>query len=91
MTLFLANFDVGEDITPEIDLEGDLFALSSSLYLVRSDLSQSKIYHRIKWQLPPDTPLIVATLSEPPKFKGMAAGSLKWVRSDPEDWPRDRP
>lgn len=81
MTLFLASFDLGESPAPEIDLDGDLCALSSALYLIRSDLSQSKVYHRLKWQLPPDTPLIVATLSEPPKFKGMASGSLKWVRS----------
>lgn len=84
MTLYLASFSASEDADADIDvaLDGEACALQAGLYLVRSDLSQSKLYHRIKWQLAPDTPLFVAALAGAPKFKGMAAGALKWVRQE---------
>lgn len=63
-----------------LDLHGDGCRLDDGLYLIRSALTQSKLYHRIKWQLPTDTPLAVATLDQPPKFKGMEAGALAWLR-----------
>ena len=63
-----------------LDLHGDGRAIAENLYLIYSDLSQSKLYHRIKWQLPDHTPLIVATLRGAPKFKGMAKGAQKWLR-----------
>ena len=80
MTLYMASFSIEGGEAPDFELDGALWPLQDDLYLVRSDLSQSKVYHRIKWQLPKDTPLVVATLAEAPKFKGMAKGSLKWVR-----------
>lgn len=59
----------GMDITP----------LSGGLWLVRTALTQSKLYHLVKRVAKPDA-LFVGRLDEPPKFKGMAAGSLKWLR-----------
>ena len=51
---------------------------------MRSPLSRSKLYHRIKWQLPGDAALACAPLADDPdgwpKFKGMAAGALAWLR-----------
>ncbi len=79
--LFLIHFELADPSDlPELDLHGDGRALSDDLFLVYSALSQSKLYHRIKWQLPGDTPVIVARLDEAPKFKGMADGALKWLR-----------
>jgi hypothetical protein len=80
--LYLVHFRLapGADL-PELDFHGDGRALADDLLLIWSDLSQSKLYHRIKWQLPDDTPLIVATLNEAPKFKGMASGALAWLRA----------
>lgn len=66
---------------PDLDFHGDGQVLADDLLLVASDLSQSKLYHRIKWQLPQATPLIVATLSGAPKFKGMARGAAAWLRA----------
>lgn len=54
--------------------------LDDRLHLVVTTLDRSRLYHRIKRQLPPGTPLLVAPLGEPPKFKGMAAGALAFTR-----------
>jgi hypothetical protein len=51
--------------------------------MVRSERTLSRLYHAIKYQLPPDTALMVAPLAEAPKFKGMAEGALKWLRTGP--------
>lgn len=61
------NFDVALQLAPDLSL-------------VRTGESQSRLYHRIKRYADPET-LFVGRLNEQPKFKGMAAGSLKWVRS----------
>ena len=54
------------------------------MWLVRSALTRSKLYHRIKWQLPEGTPLACAPLGDDPagwpKFKGMEPGALGWLR-----------
>ncbi|MFC3231149.1 hypothetical protein ACFOGJ_28130 [Marinibaculum pumilum] len=77
MSLFLAWIGVDRD---SLDLEGEICALNPRLFLVETELSRSKLYHRIKWQLPDDTALLVAPLAEIPKFKGMAEGSTAWAR-----------
>ncbi|GAD58472.1 MULTISPECIES: hypothetical protein [Brevundimonas] len=51
-----------------------------------SALSRSRLYHRIKRQLPPDTAFLVAPLADAPKFKGMASGALTFTRAL---WPSD--
>ncbi|MBO6719640.1 MAG: hypothetical protein JJ913_16915 [Rhizobiaceae bacterium] len=79
--LFLVHFRLTPDAElPSLDYHGDGEALADGLLLIYSELSQSKLYHRIKWQLPDGTPLIVAELSQLPKFKGMAEGSTAWIR-----------
>lgn len=80
MTLYLAWFDRGDGPPPDFGFKGQAFALRDGLYLVESALTQSRVYHSIKRGLPPDTALIVGTLADQPKFKGMDAGALKWVR-----------
>ena len=55
--------------------------LSDGLYLVISALTRSRLYHRIKRQLPPGTALLVAPLAEAPKFKGMSRGALAFTRT----------
>lgn len=58
----------------------DVAPLTEGLWLVRSALTQSQLYHQIKHATHPGA-LFVGQLDEHPKFKGMAAGALKWVRS----------
>ena len=80
MPLFLVWHDPERAIDPELRLALDRFELRPGLMLVDSDLTRSQLYHRIKWALPAGTPLLVAPVKEAPKFKGMAAGALSWVR-----------
>ena len=55
--------------------------LQPGMLLVRSERTLSRLYHAVKRQLPAGTALCVAPLAEAPKFKGMADGALKWIRS----------
>lgn len=54
--------------------------LAPGLYLVESALTPSRLYHAWKRRHTP-TRLLVARLSEAPKFKGMAPGALAWLRA----------
>lgn len=79
---YLIHIDHAADIT----FPGkQVCILADGLYLVVSALSRSRLYHRIKRQLPPDTAFLVAPLADAPKFKGMARGALTFTR---EIWPR---
>lgn len=78
--LYLLYLPPDAEIPSPLDLQGDGRRLHDGLYLIRSALTQSKLYHRIKWQLPADTALAVACLEQQPKFKGMESGALAWLR-----------
>jgi hypothetical protein len=77
MALFLVRHDEDSVIDDDLALALDRFELRPGLLLVESELSLSQLYHRIKWSLPAGSPLLVAPLGGPPKFKGMAEGALK--------------
>lgn len=83
--LYLLWFDSPGGLPDGFDWHGDAHVLASGLWLIRSDLTRSKLYHRIKRQLPEDSPLLLAPLDDTregwPKFKGMEAGALKWLRN----------
>jgi hypothetical protein len=72
---------VGADEPLELDELGPRFELAPQLHLIESELTQSRLYHLVKWALPPDTELLVAIVDGRPKFKGMAPGALAWLRS----------
>jgi hypothetical protein len=79
--LYLAYLD-GHDLPA--DAQGpwrELVRLRPGLVLVDSDEHRSAVYHALKDHLPTNTPLLVAALSEVPKFKGMAPGALAWART----------
>lgn len=65
----------------------DAIALSPALFLVRSDLTRSRLYHLVKREAAPES-LLVGRLAERPKFTGMAAGSLSALRSWDDPRPR---
>ncbi len=50
--------------------------LKAGIYVLRSDLTRSRVYHKVKALTEPAT-LLVAPLQDKPKFKGMDAGALK--------------
>ena len=50
--------------------------LGDDLFLLRSALSRSKVYHSVKRASRPEA-LLVAPLADDPKFKGMEAGGAE--------------
>lgn len=77
--LFVVAVEGGTDFDLPAEA-GQSKRLSPGLLLVDSELSQPKLYHAIKRQARPDA-LFVGSLSQAPKFKGMAPGSLRWLRN----------
>ncbi|GGD18522.1 hypothetical protein GCM10011342_29000 [Aquisalinus flavus] len=59
----------------------DIRQFDDRLFLVRTEQTRSQLYHAVKQRTNPET-LWVAPLEEHPKFKGMAEGTLKWLRSE---------
>ena len=82
---YLVHIDHAADITFPATR---VCRLADGLYLAVSALTRSRLYHRIKRQLPPDTAFLVAPLSDAPKFKGMSRGALAFTRTI---WPPDKP
>ncbi|MFN0262279.1 hypothetical protein ACKTEK_00220 [Tepidamorphus sp. 3E244] len=79
--LFLVYVRDATAIPDDFDPHGDAHRVAQGVYLVRSPLSRSKLYHRIKWQLSAGAGLLVAPLADDPKFKGMDEGALAWLRA----------
>ena len=79
-TLFLVYVGIAAPFYRPLQFPGDAFMLADDLFLVRSDLSRSRLYHQIKRCLPTDAALLIAPLADAPKFKGMRRGALKWLR-----------
>lgn len=75
---YLVHIDHAADITFPAK---QVCRLADGLYLVISALPRSRLYHRIKRQLPPGTAFLVAPLSHAPKFKGMSRGALAFTRT----------
>jgi hypothetical protein len=51
------------------------------LVLIDSDETLSRVYHELKWSLSQDAALLVAPVAATPKLKGVAPGTLSWLRS----------
>ena len=68
---------------PSIVWDGDAHPLNDNLWLVRTDLTRSRLYHAVKHQLPEGSALVVAPLEDRPegwpKFKLMGPGTLAWL------------
>ncbi len=79
MTVFLA----WTPEPPEADLPGpwtELRHAAPGLLLVESSETLSRVFHELKWALPEDAPLIVAPVAATPKLRGLAPGTLAWLR-----------
>ena len=83
--LYLLWTDPAGELPDGFDFHGDAHPLAEGMWLVRTELRRSRIYHQIKWQLEEGAPLLVAPMIDNahgwPKFKGMAAGALAWLRA----------
>lgn len=76
--LHLVHVRADDDPAPAMDELGAI-ALGDGLFVVRSDLTRSRLYHLVKRRTRP-TALLVAPLAEAPKFLGMAPGALAALR-----------
>ena len=83
MTFFLVWHEEDVDGDPELLSTLDQFELRRGLRLVGSELPLSTLYYQVKWALPRGSGLLVAPLSDFPKFKLMSAGALAWIRAHP--------
>ena len=70
---------VDSDVTSAPEASEDLVILDQGLYLVRTSQSRSELYHAVKRRLAPRK-LVVAPLSDMPKFKGLAPRSTTFAR-----------
>ena len=64
------------DEVPEEPYPIDAVELDRGLYLVRTEQTRSQLYHAIKRRVSPAV-LLVAPLSDLPKYKGMRRGAAK--------------
>ena len=83
-TLYLFWHDGTTPLPDGMAFHGDAHQLTPGMWLLRSELPRSKLYHELKWQLPEGTALLVTPLSDDPdgwpKFKGAEPGALAWLR-----------
>ncbi|GAA4715095.1 hypothetical protein GCM10023349_38100 [Nocardioides conyzicola] len=61
----------------------EVLETAPGLLLIESDESLSRVYHEVKWLLPDGCALLVAPLAERPKARGVAAGTVSWLRRLP--------
>ena len=85
-TLYLLWHDPAAKLPDNFALHGDAHKLADGLWLVRSELTRSRLYHRIKRQLPEGTALLCTPLGDEPegwpKFKGLSSGAGKWLKRE---------
>lgn len=70
----------GGDVLEAENVSHSARKLEDRLFLVSTSETQSKLYHHVKRLAQPDA-LFVGRLAALPKFKGMKAGTTKWVGS----------
>jgi hypothetical protein len=59
----------------------ELKVAAPGLLLVDSDETLSRVYHELKWSLADGSSLLVAPLAATPKLRGVAPGTLSWLRA----------
>ena len=84
VTVFLAW--IGDPSAVELVMEArgpwrEVVETAPGLVLIESEDSLSRVYHEMKWLLPDGCALLVAPLGGRPKARGLAAGTLSWLRA----------
>ncbi|QIX27946.1 hypothetical protein ncot_16140 [Nocardioides sp. JQ2195] len=68
---------------PPDDLEGpwtEARPIAPGLLLLESTETLSVVYHALKWSLSDEASLIVSPVDRTPKSRGMAPGTMSWLR-----------
>lgn len=50
------------------------------LVVLETDETVSRVFHEVKWMLPDDAVLLVAPVEHRPKARGVAPGTVSWLR-----------
>ena len=69
---------------PEENLPGpwtEIRVAAPGLLLIESEDTLSRVFHELKWALSEDSPLFVAPVTATPKLRGLAPGTLSWLRA----------
>jgi hypothetical protein len=85
MTVYVAwtSADLDE-VDPARDVTGpwrEVTVAAAGLVFVDSDDTLSRVYHALKWSLPDGVALVVAPVADLPKAKGLADGTVSWLRA----------
>lgn len=81
MPIYLASTTAEPERILADGVAEDCIELTAGLCAVQTDRTRSQLYHRLKALQGSDEPLLVAELTEVPKFTRLAPGSLAWLRS----------
>ena len=68
---------------PPSDLDGpwrEVRRIAPGLLFLDSPETLSVVYHALKWSLPDGSSLVVAPVRETPKSRGLAPGTMAWLR-----------
>jgi hypothetical protein len=79
--VWLGDPVVTEDVARAAGPWREIVTAAPGLLLVDSDESLSRVYHHVKWLLPDGCALLVAPIHEPPKARGVARGTVSWLRT----------
>lgn len=55
--------------------------IAPGLLVLEPEESLSRVFHEIKWLLPGGSTLLVAPLAHRPKVRGLAPGTVSWLRA----------
>lgn len=77
---WLGRPELSADVIASVGPWHELVEAAPGLLLVETDDTLSRVYHELKWLLPDDCPLLVAPIAERPKARGVASGTVTWLR-----------
>lgn len=69
-----------EVVAADLGPWSELVEAGPGLVLVETDETVSRVYHEVKWRLPEACGLLVAAVAERPKARGVAGGTVSWLR-----------
>ncbi|HWJ11824.1 MAG TPA: hypothetical protein VNS46_20755 [Nocardioides sp.] len=70
-----------DDVLGAVGPWREIHRAGPGLLLVETTETTSRVYHELKWLLPADCALLVAPLDRRPKARGVAGGTVAWLRA----------
>lgn len=82
LAVFLVHGELPSDSIRSIPGVEEVQELTSTVALVLTSLSRSRLYHEVKWAGPDEAPVVVAELRSQPKATRVAPGAVTWMREN---------